>query len=359
MKHWKTAFLWTVHFVVVMGSMPSPWLRSQDETSSALPVGVSSAHGDIVPRDVREMTDRGLQYLMRSQAEDGTWHDSQQGPGTTGLSLLAFLASGEDPNFGLYSAPIRKSLRSIIRAQDANTGYMGSSMYHHGFATLALAEAYGAVDETDLWVEAAGSGGRSLGEALELAVRCAVTSQAKNPFGAWRYSPSARDADTSVSGAVLVGLLAARNAGIEVPDEAIDKAIKYFVQATGDNGIVGYSGGMEGFGESTARSSIACLVYSIAKRKDLRQYESVKKYLSGNSTENSPYAEYTRYYQAQALFQADLNTWEKWNRTIVRQLKASQQEDGSFDGQFGKQTATSMSLLALALNYKFLPIYER
>lgn len=349
-----------LQIVGLFGCLQSGRLRSQDGASPPLPASVSAAHGDMVPRDVREMTDRGLQYLMRSQSEDGTWNDGQQGPGTTGLSLLAFLASGEDPNYGLYSSSIRKSLRSIVRAQDANTGYMGNSMYHHGFATLALAEAYGAVDETDLWADAsAGSGGRSLGEALELAVRCAVTSQARNPFGAWRYSPSDRTADTSVSGAVLVGLLAARNAGIEVPDEAIDKGIKYFVQATGENGIVAYSGNMEGFGESTARSSIACLVYSIAKRKDLKQYESVKKYLTSNPSENSPYAEYTRYYQAQALFQADLVAWEKWNRTIVRQLKASQSEDGSFGGQFGKQYATSMALLALALNYKFLPIYER
>ena len=40
---------------------------------------------------------------------------------------------------------------------------------------------------------------------------------------------------------VLVGLLAARNAGIEVPDEAIDKAINYFCKMTSSSGQVGYS----------------------------------------------------------------------------------------------------------------------
>ena len=124
---------------------------------------------------------------------------------------MVFLACGEDPNFGLYSNHIRKAVRNIISAQDANTGIMGTSMYHHGFAMLALAEAYGAVDERNLWPD--GKGPRSIGQALELAVRAAITSQKKNPLGAWRYSPDGRDADTSVSGAVLVGLLAARNAG--------------------------------------------------------------------------------------------------------------------------------------------------
>lgn len=156
-----------------------------------------------------------------------------------------------------------------------------------------------------------------------------------------------------------MGLLAARNAGIEVPDKSIDGAIKYFSTMTGDNGTVGYSGGLGGFGQSIARSSIACLVYSIAKRKDLKQYESAKRYVVSNMNETSHYEEYARYYEAQALFQADLEAWEKWNRGLIRQLKAAQRSDGSFSGQFGASTSTSLNLLALALNYRFLPIYER
>ncbi len=312
-------------------------------------------------REVREIYDRGLNYLVKTQGPDGNWKDGYAGPGTTGLALMALLASGEDPNFGKYRQAIRGALRAIVAVQDPNTGYMGDSMYQHGFATLALAEAYGAVDETDLWDPQRVKSGRqrSIGRALELAVRCAITSQDKNPHNAWRYSPNARDADTSVSGAVLMGLLAARNAGIEVPDKSVDAAIAYFASMTGDNGAVGYSGGLGGFGQSIARSSIACLVYSIAKRKDLKQYQAAKEYVIANMNEQSHYEEYARYYEAQALFQADLTAWEKWNRRLVRQLKALQNGDGSFSGQFGNATSTSLNLLALALNYRFLPIYER
>src|SRR5437773_7668602 len=164
--------------------------------------------GEAVPRDVREMYDKGLQFLVKTQAENGDWTGGQQGPGVTGMALMAFLASGEDPNFGLYSNNVRRAVRSIISGQDGNTGYLGNSMYHHGIATLALAEAYGAVDDRHVWP--GGKKPRSIGAALELAVRAAITSQQKNPLGAWRYSPQSTDADTSVSGAVLVGLLAAR-----------------------------------------------------------------------------------------------------------------------------------------------------
>jgi hypothetical protein len=318
--------------------------------------------GEVVPRDVREMYDRGLQYMVASQSENGDWPSAggEVGPGTTGMGLMVFLACGEDPNFGPYSNHIRRSVRNIIKAQDSSTGIMGMSMYHHGFATLALAEAYGVVDERTLWPE--GKGPRTIGQALELAVRAAVTSQKKNPHGAWRYSPDARDADTSVSGAVFVGLLAARNAGIEVPDESIDKAIAFYAQMTSASGEVAYAGGMGGFGESLARSSIATLVFSVARRKDLKQYKATLEYIKqriDQTGQQQGWSEYARYYQAQALFQGDPAAWEKWNKQLVRQLKQSQRPDGSFVGQMGGSVSTSLNLLALAVNFRFLPIYER
>ena len=321
----------------------------------------SSRFGEVVPRDVREMYDRGLQYLATTQGENGDWPGGggENGPGTTGMALMVFLACGEDPNFGPYSNHVRRSLRNIITAQDSTTGIMGMSMYHHGFAMLALAEAYGAVDERNLWPD--GKGPRSIGQALELAVRGALTSQKKNPSGAWRYSPDAQDADTSVSGAVFVGLLAARNAGIEVPDEAINKAISFYAQMTSASGEVAYTGGMGGFGESLARTSIATLVFSVARRKDLNQFKATLDYLKQriDQTPQQAWPEYARYYEAQALFQGDVASWEKWNRLLVRQLKQAQAADGSFRGQLGSSVSTSLSLLALAVNFRFLPIYER
>jgi hypothetical protein len=336
--------------------------------AAALALGASSTalaqlptlrSGEVVPRDVREMYDRGLQFLANSQTERGDWAGGgEQGPGVTGMALLALLASGEDPNFGLYSNHIRKALRNIISAQDANTGFFGMSMYHHGFAMLALAEAYGAVDERNLWGDTKGP--RSIGQSLELAVRAAITSQKSNPTSAWRYSPNGRDADTSVSGAVVVGLLAARNAGIEVPDESIDKAIGYYKSMTSKAGEVAYTGGLGGFGESTARSSIATLAYAVARRKDLPEYKATLGYIKQRIEQPAQYyQEYVRYYQAQALFQGDLDAWEKWNKLLVRQLKEAQLPDGSIRGQFGSTISTSLSLLSLALNYRFLPIYER
>lgn len=332
------------------------------ETFGQLP---NAMIGQSVERDVRDMYNKGLQFLVKTQAEDGSWQDSYQGPGITGLCTLTFLATGEDPNFGKYSNVIRKAVRSMIQSQDQSTGYYTKnvsshdSMYQHGFAMLAMAEVYGSVDDRKLW-DGNTKKKTSIAESLELAVRCAVTSQKKNPHDGWRYGPNATDADTSVSGAILVGLLAARNAGIAVPDESIKKSIAYFASMTSNGGQVGYSG-IGGHGNSDARSSIACLVFALAKKKDLEQYEATLDYLRDriNSNTSGGYQEYTRYYKAQALFQGDIEAWQKWNKLLIRQIKSSQQSDGSIQGNYGGSVGTSMSLLSLALNFRLLPIYER
>ncbi|MFV0444371.1 MAG: squalene--hopene cyclase [Planctomycetaceae bacterium] len=346
-----SGFVWCLFLTILNGLSAVASAQRSDLTT-----------GDAIPRDVREMYERGVSFLVDTQRDDGGWDDGQGGPGVSGMAVMCFLASGEDPNFGPYSGNIRRALRSIIKQQDDTTGYFGGSMYHHGFAMLGLAEAYGTVDDRNLWTGTQDRKNRGLGPSLELAVRAAVTSQKSNSFGAWRYSPSGNDADTSVAGAVLMGLLAARNAGVEVPDEAIDRAVSYFVKMTAPSGQVAYSGGLGGFDESMARISIGCLVYSIARRTDLPQFQQTLKYLTnkleGGSSGHGG-VEYQNYYQAQALFQGDIEAWKKWNKLLVRHLKSIQAENGSFQGNYGTHVSTALSLLALAVNYRFLPIYER
>jgi hypothetical protein len=127
------------------------------------------------------------------------------------------LAHGDEPNFGIYSEPIKKGLDYILKQMSKETGYIGRSMYNHGFGTLALAEAYGAVDDP------------RLGPALDKAVRLIINSQEKNSLGRVAlFAGKFADADTTVSGAQMVALFAARNAGIAVKEEAIQKGLRFF-----------------------------------------------------------------------------------------------------------------------------------
>lgn len=323
--------------------------------------------GTGIPNEVRTIYQKGADYLAETQKKDGSWGKGAQmfgdeDTGITALVTMAFLSTGEDPNYGRYARNIRAALRYMLRHQQ-KTGYFPGNMYVHGFSMLALAEAYGAVDEEMLWAgEDDAAEHRSINEALELAVKLSVTSQKKNPSKGWRYSPNERSADTSVVGAVLMGLLAARNAGIAVPDESIDEALKYMKSMTSDeSGETGYSG-LSGLGESGARSAIACLVFSIGKRKQWKELEATKKYLADhlNIDANQSWPYYERYYKAQALFQADYDSWEKWNRATIQELRNMQDAEGQIgNSDHGPSYSTAMSLLALALNYRFLPIYER
>lgn len=317
-----------------------------------------------VPPEVRLLNQRSLDYLAKTQRPDGTW-EADNGPGVTGICVMAFLASGEDPDYGPYAEHVRRALRHIIQQQHALTGHIRGPghgpMYHHGFATLALSEAYGVVNEKLLWEQSGvpKSSQRSLGQSLELAVRLALTAQKDNPWGGWRYSPTSRDADTTVSGTVLMGLLGAKNAGIGVPNEAIDKAVDFFTTNTTADGNVFYQPG-QNHGDSLTRSAIATLVLAIAKRTDTQEFQATSQYIKRRIDEtDNRYPFYHDYYMAQALFHSDIEAWEVWNDKVTRKLQSAQQQDGSFHSSHGSAYATGMSVLTLALNYRLLPVYER
>lgn len=301
--------------------------------------------GDISPAQIDRVYVRGLQYLVKTQTEEGRWNEMPYGaePAVVGLAVVAMLAHGDDPNHGPYSTSIQRGLNFVLSQQNPTTGYIGRSMYNHGFATLALAEAYGHVLDD------------RLGPALEKAVKLIVSSQKRNPLGAWRYSPESQDADTTVTGAQMVALFAARNAGVAVPEEAIQKGIDFLLKCQTPEGGFGYTGATSPNG---ARTAIACLVLSLSKEKDSDEYRKALAYLE-KAPADSSYQQYFIYYAAQAFFQASPVAWNEWNSKNVKNLTSTQNEEGGWDGQFGPTFSTAASLLSLALNYRYLPIYER
>jgi hypothetical protein len=349
------ALVWASLGALILLAVPAA--RAQD---SAI------RYGRRVPSAVRLVNERGLAYLAATQQDSGAWPGtSNNGSAITGICVMAFMASGGDPDFGPHAENVRRALRRIILDQNAQTGHITGgghgSMYHHGLAMLALSEAYGVVNERLLWQghDVPEEERRTLGQALELAVRCALTAQKKNPFGAWRYSPESQDADTTVSGTVLMGLLGARNAGIEIPDEAVEKALSFFRLNTMRDGNVSYQPASS-HGDGLCRASIATLVYAVAKRKDLPEYKAAAAFIRQRIDQDvTQHVFYTRYYLAQALFHSDIEAWKAWNQRMVEKLQTLQQADGSISSPYGPAYGTGMSLLALALNYRLLPVYER
>ena len=106
----------------------------------------------------------------------------------------------------------------LKEAKKRPDGYMGSVMYEHGFATLALSEMWGMTRDPD--------DDDAIQKALEKAVEVILRSQ--NPGGGWRYQPQANGGeDTSCTMTVFHALASARQAGIVVPNETIAKVVEY------------------------------------------------------------------------------------------------------------------------------------
>lgn len=313
------------------------------------PAGAQEAFGrpdDIIPAQVEIIYERGMDFLARTQNEKGHWSDSVGAePGVVGLCVAAFLAHGQDPNNGPHSKVIRSGIDYILSQQNTKNGYIGSSMYNHAFATKALAEAYGVLDEP------------KIAPALEKAVELILSSQKTNRFGAWRYTPESRDADTTVTGCQLVTLFAARNAAIGVPDDAIKRGLSYLATCRSSDGSYGYTSASGGKPTLTA---IGILCLSLAKDTDSKGFQASLAYLTKNlDYRDRYYPFYFEYYMSQALFHADDKLWQEWNLKNIRYLATIQSPDGSFPGNQGTSFNTAGALLSLALNYRYLPIYEK
>ena len=293
---------------------------------------------------------RGLDYLARTQNPDGSWSGSHgQLSGVVGLAMLAFLAHGEMPDQGKYGEVIRRAVNYILTSQQSN-GLLertsGSTMYSHGFATLALAEAYGMIDDP------------RVGPALKRAVGLIVSSQ--NSLGGWRYSVGSSDADTTVSGAQMIALRAAANAGIEVPIDSIRRGVAFYKKCYCPEGGFGYTGPG---GPSPARAGIGLLVLSLSGEYRSKEVKATADWLLSRGMQNmGSYFYYTCYYSSQAMYQAGGKYWQTWNQTIVPTLISMQQADGCWSQNAGSEgliCATAMALLAMEVNYNFLPIYQR
>ncbi|MDD4889235.1 MAG: terpene cyclase/mutase family protein [Phycisphaerae bacterium] len=341
---WFTLALIVTLALLAGASQRAPAAGEFNASAPALPADREC----VVSPEVERAATRGLEFLAKTQKPDGSWADNQYGnvPGVVGLAVMAFLAHGEVPDEGRYGQAIRKAVDFIIKQQQAN-GLLsggGSPMYSHGFATLALAEVYGVIDDP------------RVGPALKKAVGLIVTSQ--NRQGGWRYDVSSQDSDTTVSGAQMMALRAAANAGIEVPLDTIKRGVAYFKSTYCAGGGFGYTGAD---GPSPARAGIGMLILCLSGEYRSAEVKATADWISNNAgMGRDSYVYYASYYCSQAMYQAGGSYWRAWNNAQTPAVIAAQQSDGSWsNGSCGTTCDTAMALLSIEINYNLLPIYQR
>jgi hypothetical protein len=322
-----------------------------------------------------EAIDRGLLTLRRTQnPANGAWpgiRNVEAGdPGVTALAVMAFLAAGHVPGEGRHGEAVEKGIRYVLGTQQKN-GLLGTpnggltEMYHHGICTLMLAEAVGMTSK-DLAADVV--------KRLEPAVNVILNGQRRGQHddrGGWRYQVNGFDADLSVTGWQLLALRAARNAGCDVPAEKVKAAVDY-VKRCFDRGTGGF--------RYTVRDpvTVACtgtgiLALELVGKEQHHSPEVLaagRFILANDLNPGNRHFFYGIYYTAQAMFQLGDAYWKQYRPKLHNLLLRSNppRGDGSWhaggpaafdDERWGPSYCTSMAVLALAVEYRYLPIYQR
>ena len=375
--------------------------------AAALPAGAArpgAADGDsavITPKLVRAI-EKGLAYLAEQQQHDGAWLGSVgfklnqdysvqeydvPHVGVTALCGMAFLAGGHLPDRGEYGPVLDKAISFLIKQQNDN-GFITahqSRMYDHAFATLFLAEIFGQTARSDVRA------------ALQRAVDLIVSSQ--NDKGSWRYQPFALESDMSITVCQLMALRAARNVGIKVPADRIDRAVRYVLASKVDDDNNArmwgfphvdedgyYALGRGAFRyqfqeDDTSRSSFALTAAGITSLYHAAQYETNTlrdslRFLEDrmDSVSRAPWRchyfyWYGHYYACQAMFITGDEWWRRYWRRVGEDngellesgTPYSQAPDGSWPNDVGpgKNFATAVALIVLQVPFRYLPILQR
>jgi hypothetical protein len=325
-----------------------------------LPARTSAQPPPGASRDrIDEAVERALAFLKTQQDSDGAWRaHNQKNPAITALAVMAYLSAGHVPGEGPYADTVERGIRWVLKQQKPNgliASVGGHEMYHHGICSLMLAEVAG-MTQGQLALE--------VKTKLEKAVAVILKAQrtAGHFAGGWRYQVGSPDADMSVTGWQLLALRAAKNLGCDVPAARIDLAVSYVKRSRDPrSGGFGYT---PGGGYTIPCTGTGILALEICGKDRHHSPEALKAgaFLIKNPPAwNSGHFFYAVYYCSQATFQLGNNYWNYYRPQLHKVLLDHQQPGGAWIGSdgYGAAYGTAMSVLALTVEYRFLPIYQR
>jgi hypothetical protein len=305
----------------------------------------------------RRAVETGLAFLSNRQNEDGSFGTGgyARNVAVCGLCGMAFLAEGSTPQRGKYAVVVGRCLDFILANAD-DSGLINvpentdrGPMYGHGFATLFIAETYGMAPN------------RPVREKLVGAIRLIVNTQ--NQEGGWRYEARRDDADISVTVSQVMALRAAKNAGLHVPADTINRAVEYIKRCQNPDGGFNYM--LVPTRESRfPRSAAAVVALFGAGLYDSEEAKQGLAYLKQQSLSAKPQPEqsyflYGNYYAAQAMWHVGGAEWAVWYNSLRDRLLARQKQDGSWEDQISSEYGTAMACLILQMPNNYLPIFQR
>jgi len=312
----------------------------------------------VVVDDKTEQVIRGaLKWLASKQNSNGSWSASdgeRQEVAMTGYVLITFLSCGHLPDEGEHGKTVTAGVNFLLNnvRPDGTFAPIGHYMYGHGVASIALAEVYGQTKDPRVRPK------------LEQVIRTII--QAQNAEGGWRYNPRPNDADISVSVLQVVALRAAKNAGLDIPQVTIDRAVKY-VHSCYDRREGGFTYQPGNRRPGYARTAAAIYSLQVCGQYDDPQVAAGVDFLFQNRNEREWFT-YGNFYAAPAMYMVGGETWENYYNQIKPLLMGATRQQGDmvyweprWDGGRGVGTVycTAVYTMILAMPYHYLPLYQR
>lgn len=320
----------------------------------------------------------GLHWLAATQVADGnaagSWVSARYPTAVTGLAGLAFLASGHTPGGGPYGMVVEKALTYIqsTMTSDGYAGSIGDSMYVHAICTLFALSCLGMQQEAAHDARLADW----CRKAVELIVDAQKVPKPSVERGGWRYSPTTRESDLSVTSWQMLCLQAARQCGFTVEDSVINAAMNYVNSAyveleDGRRGFI-YRPGRDTIPEYGVTGTAILMKAIFENRIDEKMLHSIA-FLKGFETGWGG-AQYRGYffvstlYMLQGFFQMGGPDYGEYLAKLQRVLLDQQRGDGHWPFPPGSNAQrigvgpvypTANAVLILAVDRQFLPVFQR
>jgi hypothetical protein len=323
------------------------------------------ARAEKVDPKVQKVVAHGLDWVASQQSRLGHWSASEGHYPTamTALAAMALSCEGSTTTQGKYAKNVRLAV-DYLCAKSQKNGLIGDPThddrytYGHGYAMLFLSQVLG--EEEDESRRA---------ELVDVLTRAVVfTGEAQTAAGGWGYV-SAKDGSDFDEGSTtfteVQALRGCRNAGIVVPKEVIDKAVRYIRNCTLPDGGVQYSSKGGGGRPAISAAAIACLFN--AGEYDSEYVPKLLKYCDSNlsdiSNQGFGHWHYAHYYFAQVKYREGGDIWKTYRDKVYSKLLSEATDNGKHafwqQGYIGPIYTTSINLAILQLENATLPIYQR
>jgi hypothetical protein len=318
-----------------------------------------------ISASVRDMIDKGLEYLVTKQDPNGGWSDTQfeSNTGVTALCCLAFMAEGSRPRVGKYGKPMDRGLEFILRNVQTSGVIAGGKgnyelgpMYEHAYSMLALLYAYGDMPWRPQTQDVISRGIQAIARSQKL-------------DGGWRYSISREGAaDMSVTANVLWVMRTAKKSGFTVSSDAVAKGVKYVQHCATPDGTFRYRVWGLHASPSLGGTGVIALCNDgrldhplIPAARDRIAYDYRRYTVEDFITDKQRrYVVYGCFYASLAMYVCGDTFWIPWYEKAVRILASLQRKDGEFPDEHDNTIySTAMALMVLQAPYGYLPLYER